>query len=95
MVNVFLGTLAHHDQLSPAANTERSCIHVYHFPGREDGLFIDLSHTLSNGFLTEKHQVDDSTVHGWVESFTTCVAGKDRLYYVLQFDGKMKPTRYY
>ncbi|MES2775091.1 MAG: glycoside hydrolase domain-containing protein [Bacteroidota bacterium] len=70
--------------------SEKSGMHFYQFPGNENGFLIDLSHTLSNGFVGEAHQTGDSSVSGWVEARTTCGAGKYRLYYFLSFNGAMK-----
>lgn len=58
-------------------------IHQYTFPKGEKGLYIDLAHTLSNGFVAEEHSISGDTLSGWVEAGTTCSVGKYRMYYQL------------
>lgn len=59
-------------------------IHQYHFPKGQKGLYINLSHALSNGFVAEQHTVEGTAVSGWIEGGTTCGVGVYRLYYYLQ-----------
>lgn len=65
---------------------QRSGIHRYQFPEGGKGFFIDLSHSLSNSFVTEEHSIENNALSGWVDSKTTCHAGKYRLYYYIEFN---------
>lgn len=64
----------------------RAGIHRYEFPQGKKGFYIDLSHSLSNSFVAEEHHIAGNTLSGWVDSKTTCHAGKYRLYYYILFD---------
>jgi len=70
---------------------EKSGLENYRFPAGKHGFYIDLAHTLANGFKAEQHSVVGSKVTGWVESGTTCRAGAYRFYYALRFD---EPVRF-
>ncbi|MDE1190535.1 MAG: glycoside hydrolase family 92 protein [Arachidicoccus sp.] len=61
-------------------------IHQYTFPEGKKGLYIDLAHTLANGFVEEEHNTSTDTLSGWVDAGTTCSAGKYRMYYYLYID---------
>ena len=63
----------------------KSGMHSYRFPGGEKGFYIDLSHSLSNSFVAEEHRMEGRVLSGWVDSKTTCHAGKYRLYYAVEF----------
>ncbi len=65
---------------------KNSGIHKYQLPEGEKGFFIDLSHSLSNSFVAEEHTIAGHTLSGWVDSRTTCHAGKYRSYYYIEFD---------
>ena len=58
--------------------------HHYQFPTGEKGFYIDLGHTLDNQFVAEEHRIEGNRLSGWIESKTTCNAGKYRLYYALE-----------
>ncbi|HZY35561.1 MAG TPA: glycoside hydrolase domain-containing protein [Mucilaginibacter sp.] len=64
----------------------KSGIENYRFPNSKHGFYVDLSHTLMNGFKAEQHSVSKNEISGWVESGTTCRAGTYRVYYALAFD---------
>jgi putative alpha-1,2-mannosidase len=64
--------------------------HHYQFPAGEKGFYIDLSHTLDNQFVAEEHRIEGNRLIGWVESKTTCNAGKFRLYYALEISDAAK-----
>lgn len=61
-------------------------IHRYSFPKGQKGVYIDLAHTLANGFVEEEHRISKDTLRGWVEAGTTCSVGRYRLYFCLYFD---------
>jgi putative alpha-1,2-mannosidase len=70
---------------------ENAGIEDYHFPGnRAKGFRIDLSHTLSNRFVSEEHTITNNTVSGWIDSRTTCNAGTYRVYYTMILDKNVK-----
>jgi putative alpha-1,2-mannosidase len=71
---------------------QRTGVHQYTFPGIKYGLKIDLKHTLSNGFVAEQHETGNNFISGWVESYTTCGAGKYRLYYYIRFNSNVSFT---
>ncbi|RZL15748.1 MAG: alpha-mannosidase [Pedobacter sp.] len=58
--------------------------HHYDFPKGEKGLYLDLSHAFSGGFIAEEHKIEKNTVSGWIDAKTTCSVGKYRLYYYLE-----------
>lgn len=64
----------------------RSGIERYDFPAGLHGFFIDLAHTLKNGFKAEQHIVSPTGISGWIESGTTCRAGVYCIYYDLRLD---------
>ncbi|RZK73260.1 MAG: alpha-mannosidase, partial [Pedobacter sp.] len=68
---------------------EKSGMHRYQFPEGEKGFFIDLSHTLANRFVAEEHHVKGNTLSGWIEARTTCNAGTYKMYYHMEFSGKV------
>ncbi|PWG78236.1 glycoside hydrolase domain-containing protein [Pararcticibacter amylolyticus] len=63
----------------------KSGMHRYKFPSGEKGFSIDLSHSLSNSFVNEEHQAAGNILSGWIDSKTTCHAGKYRTYYYIRF----------
>ncbi len=66
---------------------EKSGVEAYSFPtAGAKGFSIDLSHTLANRFVAEKHTVSGNTVSGWIDSRTTCNAGTYRVYYALKWE---------
>lgn len=62
-------------------------LHDYHFPEKENGLFIDLSFTQPKRFVAEEHQLEKDAISGWIDTKTTCSAGIYRIYYYLQIPG--------
>ncbi|ANI90078.1 alpha-mannosidase [Arachidicoccus ginsenosidimutans] len=66
--------------------TPKYGVHHYVFPKGKKGFYIDLSHTLSNGFVDEQHTISNDTLSGWVEAGTTCSVGKYKIYYRLVLD---------
>jgi putative alpha-1,2-mannosidase len=71
---------------------KNSGVEQYSFPEGKKGLFIDLSHTLSNRFVAEEHQVQEAGLSGWIDSKTTCNVGTYRLYYMIKFTQHIKLT---
>ena len=65
-------------------------VHRYRFPVGEKGFYIDLSHVLGNRFYTEEHAVVGNSLSGFIESGTTCNAGKYKLFYYLEFNSDVK-----
>ncbi|WP_324670965.1 glycoside hydrolase domain-containing protein [Hymenobacter sp. GOD-10R] len=66
---------------------QRFGLHRYHFPaGAERTLYLDLAHSLANGFKQEEHATQDAALSGWIEAGTTCSAGTYRLYYYLELN---------
>lgn len=64
---------------------------AYTFPANEKrGFYIDLSHTLANGFVAEEHTCSSNGISGWVDAHTTCGAGVYRLYYAINFNSPVK-----
>lgn len=61
-------------------------LHHYKFPDGEKGFYIDLGHAYVGRFVAEEHTVEKNAVSGWVDTKTTCSAGKTRLYYYLEID---------
>lgn len=64
---------------------EKSGMHQYTFPDHNMGFELNLDHTLSNRFVAGEHSIDGNSISGWIESTTTCNAGKYRVYYALSF----------
>jgi putative alpha-1,2-mannosidase len=64
----------------------------YTFPKGKNGFLIDLSHTLSNPFVAEEHQLNATGITGWIDSRTTCNAGTYRIYYSILFSSPVKLT---
>ncbi|RYG04217.1 MAG: alpha-mannosidase, partial [Chitinophagaceae bacterium] len=64
--------------------------HVYQFPKGEKGFYLDLSYAFNGAFVSEEHEVKENAVSGWVISKTTCVAGKYKVFYYLELQGKSK-----
>ncbi|MEO6522782.1 MAG: glycoside hydrolase domain-containing protein [Mucilaginibacter sp.] len=62
----------------------------YHFPAKEHGFMIDLSHALSNRFKAERHAIAGNSVSGWIEAGTTCQIGTYKVYYYLSFGSAVK-----
>ena len=58
--------------------------HFYDFPKGEKGLFMDLSHAFSGGFIGEEHKINGNSVSGWIDAKTTCGVGRYRMYYYLE-----------
>jgi len=58
--------------------------HFYDFPKGEKGLFMDLSHAFSGGFIAEEHEINGNSVSGWIDAKTTCGVGRYRMYYYLE-----------
>lgn len=56
-------------------------LHHYTFPEGDKGIYIDLGHALANRFIAEAHSTDGNTLTGWVETYTTCHAGKNKLFF--------------
>lgn len=48
------------------------------------GLYFDLSHTRSNRFSAQAHQLSDKSISGWIEAGTTCSVGSYKIYYYIQ-----------
>ena len=69
-------------------------MHRYEFPGRENGLFVDLSYAFLDRFMAEEHKVDEYSISGWIDTKTICNRGVYRIYYTLQFDNmdEIKPV---
>ncbi len=66
---------------------QNSGIEKYQFPvAAQKGFYIDLSHSLANSFVAEKHVLKTASVSGWVDSRTTCNVGTYRIYYEIKFD---------
>ncbi|TCD07561.1 alpha-mannosidase [Pedobacter frigidisoli] len=61
--------------------------HVYQFPKGEKGVFLDLGYAFNGAFVAEEHTLVGNAISGWVESKTTCGAGKYRIYYYLELNG--------
>jgi putative alpha-1,2-mannosidase len=61
-------------------------VEQYSFPKGQKGLFIDLSHTLSNHFVDEAHELTPTGITGWIDSRTTCNVGTYRVYYAINFN---------
>lgn len=66
---------------------KNTAIYDFSFPQNKKGLYIDFSHTLSNLFIDEVHQINnDNSISGWVKSGTTCNAGEYTIYYYIEFN---------
>lgn len=63
-----------------------SGMHKYVFPKGQKGFTIDLSFAFVDRFVGEAHHIDGNTLSGWVETKTTCSAGKYKFYYYMAFD---------
>lgn len=66
----------------------------------ENGLFIDLSFSLSNRFITEEHSIKENIISGWLDTYTTCNGGVYQIYYALEFSNlkgfeKLDEHKYY
>ncbi|WP_338357529.1 glycoside hydrolase domain-containing protein [Yeosuana marina] len=68
-------------------------IEHYEFPNQKSGLLIDLSYAFVNRFVTEKHDIKENLIFGFIDTKTTCDAGIYRIYYGLKISnlGKLKP----
>ncbi|HEX8609210.1 MAG TPA: glycoside hydrolase domain-containing protein [Pedobacter sp.] len=60
--------------------------HHYDFPQGEKGLYLDLAHAFSGGFISEEHEIDKNIITGWIDAKTTCSVGRYRVYYCLKVD---------
>ncbi|UZR96131.1 glycoside hydrolase domain-containing protein [Chondrinema litorale] len=67
------------------AVADRYGVHHYQFPEGEKGFFIDLSYATVNRFQEEEHHIEGNTLSGWIDTRTTCGAGKYRIYYYMEF----------
>lgn len=65
---------------------DRYGMHHYTFPQGESGFLVDLSFATVNRFVEEGHEQTDRALSGWIETGTTCGAGKYKLYFYLEFD---------
>lgn len=63
---------------------QKTGVHRYRFPAGDNGLLLDLSHTLSNRFFAEEHRVQENGLSGFIEAGTTCNAGRYKVYYYLE-----------
>ncbi|WP_316797747.1 glycoside hydrolase domain-containing protein [Pedobacter frigidisoli] len=61
--------------------------HLYQFPVGEKGIYLDLGYAFNGAFVAEEHVVNGGNISGWIESRTTCGAGKYRIYYNLEVTG--------
>jgi len=61
--------------------------HHYDYPKGDKGLYLDLSHAFSGGFIAEEHKIEKNIISGWIDAKTTCSVGKYRLYYYLELKG--------
>lgn len=74
---------------------KNSGIEAYSFPtDSKRGFYINLSHTLANGFVAEEHTANANTLSGWVDARTTCGAGIYRTYYYIGFSAPVKFEAY-
>ena len=62
-------------------------MHRYHFPDKQNGLFLDLSFTQPRRFVAEEHHIENNAISGWIDTQTTCGAGVYRIYYYLVVPG--------
>lgn len=64
----------------------------YDYPNKanENGLFLDLSFSLSNRFISEEHSIDNNKISGWIDTYTTCHRGVYRIYYAIAFSNLSK-----
>lgn len=58
--------------------------HLYQFPKGQKGIYMDLAHSFSGGFVSEEHTISKNTVSGWIFARTTCGAGRYKLFYYLE-----------
>jgi putative alpha-1,2-mannosidase len=65
-------------------------IEQYHFPGMDNGFYLNLSHALANGFREERHTIEDNAISGWIKAGTTCGNGAFKVYYYLRFNVAVK-----
>ncbi|MCC8410124.1 glycoside hydrolase family 92 protein [Mucilaginibacter sp. UR6-1] len=73
------------------AVNKNSGTEAYTFPiDGKRGFYINLSHTLANGFVAEEHTNTTNSLSGWVDARTTCGAGVYRLYYSIDFSSPVK-----
>ncbi|WP_265857249.1 glycoside hydrolase domain-containing protein [Pedobacter sandarakinus] len=61
--------------------------HVYQFPKGDKGIYLDLGYAFNGAFVKEEHTLNKNALSGWIESKTTCGAGKYRIYYYLKLEG--------
>ncbi|MBE9582998.1 glycoside hydrolase family 92 protein [Mucilaginibacter sp. JRF] len=73
------------------AVNKNSGTEAYTFPANsKHSFFINLSHTLANGFVAEEHKSSTNSLSGWVDARTTCGAGVYRVYYYINFSAPVK-----
>lgn len=73
---------------------ENSGRHRYRFPSGKKGFYLDLSHSFVGRFIKEEHDIDGSTIKGWIEAKTTCDEGVYRIYYYLDFNQPVEWLNY-
>ncbi|WBL24329.1 glycoside hydrolase domain-containing protein [Zunongwangia sp. HGR-M22] len=61
-------------------------IHEYQFPQKKSSILIDLSYAFENRFVAEEHTINENTISGFIDTKTTCGAGKYRIYYSIEID---------
>lgn len=67
---------------------ENAGVHQYKFKNADEqrGLYIDLSHSFNNAFVSETHHVDGQLLRGTIRSKTTCHVGIYTFYYAIYVD---------
>lgn len=71
---------------------EKQGLEHYEFPAGQKGFYFDLSHTLSNKFVSEKHEINGQYITGFVQAKTTCNVGAYKIYYALYINKPVKWT---
>lgn len=77
-------------------------IEQYNYPNNnlEKGLYVDLSFALSNRFISEEHLIENNTISGSIDTYSTCHRGVYRIYYAMEFSNltnfeKLSDHKYY
>lgn len=67
---------------------ENAGVHRYRFSDADEqrGLYIDLSHSFNNAFVSENHRIDGQLLSGTIRSKTTCHVGIYTFYYAMYID---------
>jgi putative alpha-1,2-mannosidase len=66
--------------------------HQYDFPQGEKGIYLNLAHAFSGGFIAEEHSIAKNIISGWIDAKTTCSVGKYRLYYCIDLQAEANWT---